>query len=307
MKLSRQTREIINIVLFFLIVGLALTFYMIYPLNRAKALMGRPDADSVVLDSLPPNDPGLYAESDLTIDTFRIESDGLTSLACILVAPILDSGAVANGTVVILPGEGSSRDSLVPLVTELAGRGLEVMVYDQRANGVSSGQYRGDGQYEAEDLQSVIASLAIRDQLALPITAIGTGLGAEAALLAAQVENRIGAVIAINPYLSTTAYIDQLREQHGTIWFPFTRSILWWWYDIRSGYAAEYRDIDEIQGVTCRTLIALPTDRMDSEGVALLTERSEPGLLTLVTMPDSPERLSETILEFLMLPQQSNE
>ena len=59
MKLSRQTREIINIVIFLVVVGLLLTFYVIYPLNRTKAIMGRTGLDDYDTDSIPPR-PRLY-------------------------------------------------------------------------------------------------------------------------------------------------------------------------------------------------------------------------------------------------------
>ena len=53
-KISKQTKEIINIILFFLVIGILVTFYWIYPLSLAKTGMGRNDLNeySDMLDTL---------------------------------------------------------------------------------------------------------------------------------------------------------------------------------------------------------------------------------------------------------------
>ena len=72
-KISRQVREIINIVLFFVIIGVVITAYVIYPLNRTKNTMGRADMGEFNFDSLPANDPSPFFGAGLAADTFRLE------------------------------------------------------------------------------------------------------------------------------------------------------------------------------------------------------------------------------------------
>jgi hypothetical protein len=86
-RISRQTREIINIVVFLIVVGGLLYFYVIYPLGQSKALMGRQNLDDYDEDSVLVNDAAAYIEAGLKPDTFRVESDGLTTLACLYTAP----------------------------------------------------------------------------------------------------------------------------------------------------------------------------------------------------------------------------
>lgn len=298
MKLSRQTRETINIIIFLVVVGLLLTFYVIYPLNRAKALMGRADLDNYTPDSIPPNSATLFFEAGLPVDTFRVEADGLTDLGCLSIVP--DSSAT-SGSVILIHGEDQTRDSLLELAKTLHAAGYGVIAYDQRATGSSSGRYHGEGQYEATDLQALIGYLFIHEQVHQPLTLIGFGIGADAALLATGEEPRIDRVVAVRPYLSTSRWLDALRERHGTLYIPFFRTVMWFWYDIRSGYAASYRDPDQVSGVKAPALVLLPAEAMDSEEVMLLKEKSVDGLLTIKAYPESIDALTETILSGLPL------
>jgi hypothetical protein len=63
MKISRQTREIINMVIFVLVAALLIVTYVVYPLNRTKAIMGRYNLDDYNEDSLAVNDPAVWTEA----------------------------------------------------------------------------------------------------------------------------------------------------------------------------------------------------------------------------------------------------
>ena len=45
--------------------------------------------------------------------------------------------------------------------------------------------------------------------------------------------------------------LDRFRERYHTYWFPFYRSMMWWWYNIRSSYAASYRETGDVRAVNC--------------------------------------------------------
>ena len=305
-KISRQTREIINIVLFFVVVGLLLTFYVIYPLNRTKALMGRADIDDFNYDSLPPNDPALFVEAGLTADTFRTEIDITTTLAGLYIEPAADSlnpetRKTPKGTVFLVPDERLDRNSMIPLTKMFSDSGFAVVTYDQRASGLSSGKYHGEGFYEANDLEELIPYLELRGRINHPLTVIGYSLGADAALLAAAEEKRIDKVVAVNPYLTTIRYQNMTKEEHGTLWMPFFRTIMRWWFNMRSGYAAPYREIDDIQPAACPTLMLVDGDRMDAPENARIKELSGDSFV-LKQRPDDDSVLFNDIITFIGQP-----
>lgn len=310
MKLSRQTREIINIVIFFLVLGILLTFYVIYPLNRTKAALARPEtelpddlADSLGDTVIFANDPGPYLDAGLAVDTFRVESDGLTTLSCLYLAP--DSTIPADsirGTVLLIPPEWTDRTAMIPLASALHDSGFAVVTYDQRAMGGSTGEYHGEGRYEATDLEALLAWLEIRNRLAHPLTVVGAGLGAEAALLAAREEGRIDYVIAWYPYLTTTNWLDDLADRNGWLWFPFRRTVMWFWYELRSGYAAPYRDLDRITEVGCPTLL-VAQNIDDSEAIERLREVSPDHMLRTTTSENRNfETGLDTIIGYIVSP-----
>ncbi len=314
-KMNQTFKEILQIVVFLLVVGIIVTVVLIYPLNRTKAMMARADADDFNPDSLALNDPTPFVEAGLVADTFWIDADGVTVLAAAILTPAPDSAATvepvpvepmpARGSAILLHDERHDRNSMIPLAKVLADSGFSVVLYDQRASGLSTGLYHGEGQYEASDLTEIVSHLDIRGQLVHPVTVIGRSVGAEAGLLAALEEQRIDAVVAVLPYLSTVRMIDILRVEHDAYWIPFFRTLFWWWYEMRSSYAASYRTIDDIQPVGCRTLILTGAECLEEPEFGHLAELSEPGLLETAVLIEDETTLQETILHFMLLQEQT--
>jgi len=298
-KKSQTLKEILQIVIFLIVVGVLLTAFVIYPLGRTRAIMGRADIDSYNTDSLPPNDPSLFIEAGLKVDTFNMEPDALTSLACLYIEPVKEANDSVRGTVFLLHDERRDRTAMIPLAGLISDSGYAVVVYDQRASGLSGAKYHGDGQLEAGDLQELIAHLEIRGRAIRPISVVGKSIGAEAALLAAREESRIDRVVAISPFLSTTRMIDIFRAEFDTYWLPFFRTLFWWWYDIRSGYAASYRSADDIRPVGCPTLLLVTSEDLDDPEIQKLIGLSEPNKLTTSELPQSETVLMESITRFL--------
>ncbi|UCD62719.1 MAG: alpha/beta hydrolase [Candidatus Zixiibacteriota bacterium] len=297
-KLSRQVKEIIKTILFFGFIALLVFAYVIYPLTRTKTLMARQDLGDRDKDSLVVNDPASFAEAGLTADTLRIEADGLTKLACLYISPE-DSATAIRGTAIILHDDGDNRDSLAALVVALNDSGYVVMAYDQRASGRTTGIYRGAGYYEARDVEAVISYLEIRNMIRHPLFVVGYGLGADAALLAAREEQRIDGIVMINPYLTVQRYQDILKRDHLTFWFPFQRTIMFWWYKIRSGYAPVYTKVGDIQPVDRPALMIVSGNNMSDAEVQKLQEVSSPELLKVAPMPVDPPAVYDEIVAFL--------
>lgn len=304
-KISPLIKEILNTALVLIIVGVLVTAFVIYPLDESKAILGRADLDDYNPDSTVVNDPTAFVEAGLQVDTFSIETDGLTTLAAVYVNPApTDSATEPGGTTILLHQEQTNRESLIPLAAQLSEKGLAVMVYDQRASSRSTGKYHGDGSLESGDLEAVIAFLDLRGLAPHPLTVIGFSVGAEAALLAAGEESRIDRVAAVDPYLSSERMMNILRQRHDLYWFPFSTSIIWWWYGIRSGYALNFRTSADITGVDNPTLVLLPEDALSSPEVARLKELSPAELLTIQTIPSDTAALETRLVEFATEPDQ---
>lgn len=298
-KISRQVREIIQIVVFLLIVGAVIYFYAIYPLSKTKAAMGRSDIDTFNKDSLVINDPAPFEEVGLTCDTFRVDADGLTNIAVIYITPTSSDSILQRGTACLLHSEDTTRNALVPLAKALADSGFSVIVYDQRASGRSTGKYHGEGRYEADDFEEIVRYLDIRGKISHPFVVVGYGVGADAVLLVSREEPRIDAVVAIEPYLTTTRWLNILKQKYDMMWIPFFRSIMWWWYNMRSSYAAPYRHLEDLQPVKCPTLLLIPDSLATDTAVVHFKELSEGKGLQTKPLPNSQDELVRMILNLV--------
>ena len=308
-KLSKGTKETIKTIIFLVIVIILILIFIVYPLNRTKAMLGRADMDEFYdnynLDTLPLNDFTLWTEAGFTPDSFRVESDGLTSLAGLFLKPFhLEQDTIpvqdsVKATIILIHKDYQNRDSLINLTRILTDSGYSVVVYDQRSCGLSTGKYYSDGQYEAADLVSIISYLELRELITHPLVLVGFERGAEATLLAAGEEKRINAALAFNPYLSTDRMLDILKDRFDTYWFPLYKTIMYWWYEIRSGYASPYREAEDIKAVACPTLMFIPADQMEDEEVLKIKELSSADSLTIKEAPDEMDAVISEILNYL--------
>jgi len=159
------------------------------------------------------------APSGCTDTTFTGEGVDLKGWRCRGAAP-------RRGTVVYLHGVADNRSSSVGVINRFGQRGFDVIAYDSRAHGESSGDFCTYGFFEKRDLHRVIDGIE-----GGPIILIGTSLGAAVALQEAASDSRVTAVIAAEtfsdirtvateraPFFFTRKIIDQafrIAEQHG--------------------------------------------------------------------------------------------
>ena len=296
-RLSRATRETIQTIAVVVAVIILILVFVVYPLNRIRVMMGRSDDRSYKPDSLPPNDITSFVNAGLNPDSFHIETDGLTKLAAVYWHPA--EGAPPRGLAILIPDERSDRTSFVALAGMLRDSGLAVVAYDPRATGLSSGKYHGEGQYESSDLEAIVGYLEIHGKLVRPLVVVGRELGAEAAMLAQLEEERMDGVLAIRPYLTTGRLIDKLTVERGIMWFPFRAKMLWWWYNIRSGYAAPFRGLDAIKPVRAATRVLIDASAAADPELTKLREVSSPELLTIKTVETGDSVLFTEILELM--------
>jgi uncharacterized protein len=99
-----------------------------------------------------------------------------------------------RGTIVYLHGVADNRASGIGIASRFVARGFDVISYDSRAHGESTGDACTYGFYEKQDLSRVL------DGVAGPVVLLGFSLGGAVALQAAAEDRRIGAVIAVSSF-----------------------------------------------------------------------------------------------------------
>jgi len=107
-----------------------------------------------------------------------------------------------------------------------------------------------------------------------PLYIIGTDLGADAAVLAAQEDSRIKKIVAIDPLLTTDNVIEAAKKTHSSIWFPFYNTVMFWWYQMNSGYAPNYIELENIQAVNCTTILLMHTNNQATEKLKEISDSS---------------------------------
>ena len=119
-----------------------------------------------------------------------------------------------RGTVVLLHGSSSCKESMLGPAQLLAANGFRSILYDSRACGESGGQWATYGFHERADFSRVL-DMVTREQGNLgPVGIFGSSCGGSVALQAMAVDPRVGAAIV------ECAFPD-LREtirDHGWLW-----------------------------------------------------------------------------------------
>lgn len=101
----------------------------------------------------------------------------------------------ARGTLIYLHGVADNRASVRGVLERFTALGFEVIAYDSRAHGDSTGDVCTYGFYEKDDLRRVIDAVAPG-----PVVLLGTSLGAAVALQAASGDVRVSAIIAAETF-----------------------------------------------------------------------------------------------------------
>lgn len=98
-----------------------------------------------------------------------------------------------RGTIVYLHGVADNRASVAGVVKRYVHRGYDVLAYDSRAHGESTGDACTYGYYEKRDLTKAI------DFLAVPtVSVIGVSLGAAVAIQGAVIDTRVTSVVGLS-------------------------------------------------------------------------------------------------------------
>jgi pimeloyl-ACP methyl ester carboxylesterase len=100
-----------------------------------------------------------------------------------------------RGTIVYLHGVADNRASVVGVAQRYVPRGYDVLAYDSRAHGDSTGDAVTYGYYEKRDLMKAL------DFLQVPSVAlIGVSLGAAVAIQTAALDARVASIVSISTF-----------------------------------------------------------------------------------------------------------
>ena len=124
---------------------------------------------------LHPSRKPMTGAPPLPAETVEITGDGV-----VLKGWLFRATGDRRGTIVYLHGSADNRASVVGVAKRYVPRGYDVLAYDSRAHGDSTGDACTYGYYEKRDLAKAI------DSLKVPVVAvIGVSLGAAVAIQAA--------------------------------------------------------------------------------------------------------------------------
>ncbi|MGH8274506.1 MAG: alpha/beta hydrolase [Gammaproteobacteria bacterium] len=108
----------------------------------------------------------------------------------------------ATGTVILLPGWGEPKETLLGYALAFASHGYRVVLVDLRGQGKSSGKYVTYGLIEHRDIAQLISALYARKLVVGKLALVGVSEGATIALDTAAADSRVDAVVAIAPFVN---------------------------------------------------------------------------------------------------------
>lgn len=152
----------------------------------------------------------------------------------------LRSTSQPRGTIILLPGYGVGKLSMLPWALLLGRAGYQSILVDLRAQGQSTGEYVTYGALESRDLVQLVAELRKAGLIRGPLGMLGNSMGAATALLAAPQIPEIAAIVAISPYGRATTVLPR-----------YARLTAWYADLIPSGsWKAAERKADQLAGVS---------------------------------------------------------
>ena len=120
------------------------------------------------------------------------------------------TGTINRGTIVYLHGIAGNRDSAAAVVDRFLPHGFNVIAYDARAHGSSSGELCTYGYHEKNDLRRVLAEVAPSR-----VFLIGHSLGAAVALQAAAIEPLVRGVVAVSTFVDLRTVATEREDVRG--------------------------------------------------------------------------------------------
>jgi len=229
---------------------------------------------------VPPSDFGLKFEKVqfLTVDGIEIKGWFVPS-----------SVADRKGPAVILcHGLGAGKSDFTSMAGPLSERGFHVLLFDFRGHGESSGGRSSFGYEEREDIRAAIGHLKGRGEVdAERIGIYGFSMGGAAAIMAAEENSDIKAIVADSSY---TSLKDQglrlLESAYGPVMRPLIHPMLWicrLYFNIAPGKVSP---VNSISGISPRPVLIIGGEEDEqmpsSDAQRLYGAAGEPKTLWLI-------------------------
>lgn len=161
-------------------------------IQAIRVPVGPPTATLAVIEVYPQKPPQCFARTDGGSRVARWQAK---------------VGSMARGTVLLLPGYGLSKATLVPYAAALANQGYRSLLVDLRAQGESTGHHIGYGKQEAQDLVQLLHTVTQRGMIRYPLGMLGISYGAAVALDTAAIDRRISAVVAVASFARVSSVV----------------------------------------------------------------------------------------------------
>lgn len=113
------------------------------------------------------------------------------------------------GTVIMFPGYGDGKYSLLPGALLFAKLGWRVVIVDLRGQGHASAKYMTWGIRDREDIHRLQTNLDALGLIKRPVVYMGVSYGAGVALMAAAKTRSVSGVIAVAPWESASTVIPR--------------------------------------------------------------------------------------------------
>ncbi len=259
-------------------------------------MTSRPEADKFKDPEFAlKNNDSLFIENGFVPDTFDVATVDNIRLAAAYFRPDSAHFDSLRATAIIIHDIHNDRNSMLPYIQPLLDSGIGVVLYDQRACGLSGGKYHTPGIFEAEDLNQVIVNLKYHDRIIRPLIAVGFGVGADAAMLASEEEMRLDHIIAIDPNLTPNRWITKAKDDWGAFTIPLYKMVYYWWYKKLTGFPYDRYGVDGIQPLNAKTLIIMSEQNSAEDEMERLKEISG-DYLTTAARPDNANSLNDLII-----------
>ena len=118
-----------------------------------------------------------------------------------------------RGTIVLLHGYATQKESMVPWAILLAQTGYRVVLVDLRGHGHSTGRTFSAGKYETVDLIQVLDYLTARQLSAPQVGVLGYSFGANLGLYWAARDPRVKTVVAIAAFNQPEEAIPRFAKE----------------------------------------------------------------------------------------------
>lgn len=218
-----------------------------------------PSTPAIALD---PNSQGIY------FDQVSLTSDDGTPLMAWF-SPVIDARRVLahkdralrqkDPAVILVHDFGQSPQQLLPLVGPLHDEGVAVLAIGVRGVGTSKSAGQTFGLNEASDVRAAVDFLRQSIQIdSSKIAVVGLGSGATAALLAAQRDSSIKALVLADPVRDFDEVLER-RIGPSQAWVKWMRPLSQWAFQFCYHVNADDVSFDRLKSITeSRPTLVLP-------------------------------------------------